>query len=108
MNNHSKIVTVLALFGLLSATILNNPSSTVQAQEEELNTNDFQYTLHITDIIPYYTWDGMSKVLTNGDQSFEDIDVFRIVIEDTNYYAVYNNNVSENTFEFSGIYENGA
>ena len=90
---------------VIIATILSASVSAVQAKE--LNTNDFEYILHITDIIPTYSYQGVSKVLSNGDQSYEDIDVFRFIIQDTNYYAVYNNNY-DNTFVFAGIYENGA
>jgi hypothetical protein len=77
--------------------------STVNA---ELNTSDFKYNIHITDIIPYYTYQGISAVLSNGQDSLEDQDVVRLVIQDTNFYAVYNNNY-DNTFQFAGIYENG-
>jgi len=102
MNNKttSKITVAIAVMIALSAAI---PSVTAK----ELNTNDFEYILHITDIIPTYSYQGVSKVLSNGDQSYEDIDVFRFIIQDTNYYAVYNNNY-DNTFVFAGIYENGA
>ena len=98
----NKITVAIAVMIALSASI-----SVSAVQAKELNTNDFEYTLHITDIIPYYTYQGVSKVLSNGDQSYEDIDVFRFIIEDTNYYAVYNNNYDGN-FVFAGIYENGA
>jgi enolase len=100
MNNK----TTTSVLVIIIATILSVSISVSAVQAKELNTNDFEYTLHITDIIPYYTYQGVSKVLSHGDQSFEDIDVFRFIIEDTNYYAVYNNNY-DNTFVFAGIYE---
>ena len=104
VNTTTSNKTVLAIVGLSIAMIAAFGMSTVNAKE--LNTNDFEYTLHATDIIPYYTYQGVSKVLSNGDASYEDIDVFRFIIEGTNYYAVYNNNY-DNTFQFAGIYENG-
>jgi hypothetical protein len=105
MNNKNMKQTVLSIVGLsIVILVAINGVSTVHA---ELNTNDFQYTVHITDIIPYYTYHGVSNFLSNNQQSFEDIDVFRFIIQDSNYYAVYNNDDSGN-FVFSGIFENGA
>jgi hypothetical protein len=80
--------------------------SEVLATNEDLNTSDFEYIIHVTDVIPYYTYEGISKVLTNGEGSFEDVDTIRLIIADTNFYAVYNNG-NDNTFQFAGIYENG-
>jgi hypothetical protein len=105
MKNTTTIKTVLAMSVIIAISAIINQVSTVQAQDE-LNTNDFQYTVHITDIIDHFTYAGISNFLSDGDQSFEDIDVFRLVIEDSNYYAVYNNNY-DNTFQFAGIYQNG-
>jgi hypothetical protein len=104
MNTQNKI----KLLAVLTAMIAMSASavSTVQA-EEELNTNDFEFTVHITDIIDHFTYGGMSNMLTNNERSFEDQDVMRLIIQDTNYYAVYNNDYNNN-FVFAGIYENGA
>ena len=106
MNNINMKQNVLATIAMVAAISILSSLSTVQA--EEINTNDFEFTIHITDVIPFYTWGGMSNFLTDSERSFEDIDTIRLIIQDTNYYAVYNNNVSDNTFEFAGIYENGA
>lgn len=96
------IKTVLAMSVIIAiSAVINNPVSA------ELNTSDFQYSIHMTDLINYYTYSGISAVLTNGQYSLEDQDTIRLVIQDTNYYAVYNNGYN-NTFTFSGIYENGA
>ena len=93
---------------IISLITIMISSISITAVNAELNTNDFEFSIHITDVIPFYTWNGISKVLTDNERSFEDIDTIRLIIQDTNYYAVYNNNVSDNTFEFVGIYENGA
>ena len=101
--NNKNMVLIVSLITIVASANLS--TTTVKA---ELNINDFEFTIHITDVIPVYTWGGISKVLTDGERSFEDVDTIRLIIQDTNYYAVYNNNVSDNTFEFAGIYENGA
>ena len=102
MNTKIMSFAISLIIAVSVITTINNVSAT------ELNTNDFEFTIHITDVIPFYTWNGISKVLTDSERSFEDIDTIRLIIENSNYYAVYNNNVSDNTFEFAGIYENGA
>ena len=105
MNTTTQKQNVLAIVASIAILVSLNQVSAVQAAE--LNTNDFEYTLHITDIIPSYTYQGVSNILSDNQQSYEDIDVFRFIIQDSNYYAVYNNNY-DNTFQFAGIYENGA
>lgn len=97
---------VFAIVLSIAALSAISSMSTVQAQTE-LNTNDFEFTIHITDVIPYFTYGGMSNMLTDNERSFEDQDVMRLIIQDTNSYAVYNNDNSGN-FVFAGIYENGA
>lgn len=101
----NQINTIIAIAAIsLSALV---PFGTLVVNGQEFNTSDFEYTIHITDIIPYYTYSGISNVLTNHDTSFEDQSVIRLVVQDSNYYTVYNNDNSGN-FIFSGIYENGA
>ena len=95
----SGMVSMVAFLIVLSTSGYIN---SVHAQE--LNTLDFKYSVHITDIIPYYTYQGISKVLSNGELSFEDQDTIRLIIEDTDFYAVYNN-ANDNTFQFAGIYQ---
>ena len=104
MNSKNMVLAIVLSIAVTSAVII--PSVTA-VQANELNTNDFQYTVHITDIIPTYTYHGVSNFLSDNTQSFEDIDVFRFIIEDSNFYAVYNNDNSGN-FVFSGIFESGA
>lgn len=104
MNTTNQIKTVFAMSGIIAILAAVSGLSAVNA---ELNTSDFEYSLHITDVIPFYTYQGISKVLTNGQESLEDQDVIRLVIQDSDFYAVYNNGY-DNTFQFVGIYQNGA
>lgn len=102
ITTNKEIITLVAmgLFTMLAMGYINSVFA------KEINTLDFKYSVHITDVIPYYTYQGISKVLTGGSESMEDQDVIRLIIQDTDFYAVYNNGY-DNTFQFSGIYQSG-
>lgn len=104
MSTNNNINLTMGIIAMFIASVYTVVGEIYQPVNGELNTSDFKYSVHITDVIPYYTYSGISKVLTGGEESMEDQDVIRLIIQDTDFYAVYNNGY-DSTFQFAGIYQ---
>lgn len=86
------IKTVLAIVGL-SIALLGLSAPNIQAEMYKVATND---------IIPNYTYVGISKVL-DSSKSFEDIDHVYMLIENSDMVATYLNQGSNGNFVLSSI-----
>jgi len=97
MNNKNSIKNGLAISAIIAMIALtNNGLSTVQAE---------LFKVHSNDIINHYTYQGMSKLLSGGENSYEDVDQIKLLIENTDMIAVYDNLGSNGNFVFQYIIE---
>ena len=85
---NKEIITLMAigLFTMLTMGYINS-------------VQGLMYKVSATDIIPHYTYQGISVVL-DPSKSFEDIEGLNLLIEDTDIVAVYSNEGANGNFMF--------
>lgn len=110
MNTTNQLKTVLAISVIIAMIAMSNGLSAVNAQTGKYiitpngkKISDQEYRIHITDVIPFYTYQGISK-LTN-DNSVEDVDVINFAIQNNDEFIAQYANDNNGNFVFVGIFD---
>ena len=94
---------MVLIVSLITIVISANSLVTVAALPDE-NSKIPMYKVAANDIIPNYTYQGISKVL-DSSKSFEDIQGVNLLIENTDIVAVYSNEGVNGNFMFQYMVE---